>query len=83
MFQSTRPSRGATSSVQPKRQSASVSIHAPLAGRDLLFVALEENGIKFQSTRPSRGATAIGKSIGSALMFQSTRPSRGATRIQA
>ena len=35
-----------------------ISIHAPLAGRDLLPRALESRGAGFQSTRPLRGATA-------------------------
>ena len=33
-FQSTRPSRGATMLLCPYRREASISIHAPLAGRD-------------------------------------------------
>ena len=35
LFQSTRPLRGATSSAMPSTRTIMISIHAPLAGRDL------------------------------------------------
>ena len=57
VFQSTRPSRGATAKAREIADRYYISIHAPLAGRDG-----EERGkpmvvFVFQSTRPSRGAT--------------------------
>ena len=82
VFQSTRPSRGATSCLShPAFRMRGISIHAPLAGRDLLRSAAISTGwASFQSTRPSRGATRAWKAaIDAENEFQSTRPSRGAT----
>ena len=103
LFQSTRPSRGATNicfccqsfhiNFNPRaprgaRPSAllrpspppSISIHAPLAGRDQELRLAASQAAQFQSTRPSRGATKweLGQRTPE-LEFQSTRPSRGAT----
>ena len=59
IFQSTRPSRGATSYILAHLETVPISIHAPLAGRDPLHGAVDQHRRnKFQSTRPSRGATA-------------------------
>ena len=58
LFQSTRPSRGATIAAEAQTGRLHISIHAPLAGRDPVFANIGEQAIKFQSTRPSRGATA-------------------------
>ena len=57
IFQSTRPLRGATALQSGREQHQSISIHAPLAGRDWgkLWNACEWQ--VFQSTRPLRGAT--------------------------
>ena len=78
-FQSTRPSRGATTILVDSRYQVAISIHAPLAGRDRLRPWILSR-VRFQSTRPSRGATQMGcKSRLWELTFQSTRPSRGAT----
>ena len=58
-FQSTRPLRGATEPGVYGWTEVSISIHAPLAGRDPrgkshgLFIEI------FQSTRPLRGATIV------------------------
>ena len=57
-----------------------ISIHAPLAGRDIFDLKMENQSLKFQSTRPSRGATFFSREqIFDVCIFQSTRPSRGAT----
>ena len=37
-FQSTRPSRGATVNAIKALQAANISIHAPIAGRDAVFM---------------------------------------------
>ena len=57
-FQSTRPMRGATSAYFSNIMIASVSIHAPHAGRDLAAKKSGDVVAEFQSTRPMRGATA-------------------------
>ena len=56
-FQSTRPLRGATLDAIGKGFAVSISIHAPLAGRDYLPIEEINSTQKFQSTRPLRGAT--------------------------
>ena len=57
----------------------SISIHAPLAGRDRGLLRVTGLDLLFQSTRPLRGATMVNRIIGFADKFQSTRPLRGAT----
>ena len=57
-FQSTRPSRGATWTILATVSRSSISIHAPLAGRDPEADFYRAGFGQFQSTRPSRGATA-------------------------
>ena len=60
----------------------SISIHAPLAGRDYQFCLNEYQYYIFQSTRPLRGATAALRRCNKCiLIFQSTRPLRGATLV--
>ena len=101
-FQSTRPSRGATPCAATLRTGQSyfnpraprgarppfercvypalkISIHAPLAGRDLCWACMTARRKAFQSTRPSRGATGQQYWRAWQASFQSTRPSRGAT----
>ena len=56
-FQSTRPSRGATEPSKIQDPFFSISIHAPLAGRDERQRRRGAVQAGFQSTRPSRGAT--------------------------
>ncbi len=56
-FQPTRPLRGATTSILTATVIFSISTHAPLAGRDLLWIGLETRFLSFQPTRPLRGAT--------------------------
>ena len=58
VFQSTRPSRGATVFHQKNYQQQGISIHAPLAGRDRAMICARLISKLFQSTRPSRGATS-------------------------
>ena len=57
IFQSTRPLRGATLAGSSPLAVRGISIHAPLAGRDLLPLSLALCLLIFQSTRPLRGAT--------------------------
>ena len=55
-FQSTHPLRGATDYVLANCYVVRISIHAPLAGCDLL-ASLQYASPAFQSTHPLRGAT--------------------------
>ncbi len=64
MFQSTRPARGATFRRVSTRIHASVSIHAPRAGRDGAESAAKRSRSRFQSTRPARGATFASRCCG-------------------
>src|SRR5690554_1533776 len=57
LFQSTRPLRGATAKRHFNNFTEAVSIHAPLARRDLGGVEIVGHSFLFQSTRPLRGAT--------------------------
>jgi len=78
-FQSTRPARGATKAVCRGRGRNEVSIHAPRAGRDQVFLPVQVPSGGFNPRAP-RGARRLFKpdATGS-LSFQSTRPARGAT----
>ena len=58
---------------------AGISIHAPLAGRDLRGTTAQSSLHQFQSTRPLRGATSGRTVLFPTILFQSTRPLRGAT----
>ena len=80
IFQSSRPLRGATVLLRKKIIRKSISILAPLTGRDgpvILAVAARH---QFQSSRPLRGATCHPSCSTGSLTFQSSRPLRGATR---
>ena len=57
LFQSTRPLRGATWVQRGPEVAGLISIHAPLAGRDLFLRRTYPELREFQSTRPLRGAT--------------------------
>jgi len=57
LFQSTRPTRGATVCHRSRASADAVSIHAPHTGRDQIG-SLTRALHLFQSTRPTRGATA-------------------------
>ena len=83
LFQSTRPSRGATSPAASAGSSGShFNPRAPRGARHKTLV----NGTiysVFQSTRPSRGATGdVFAEMLEEEKFQSTRPSRGATCME-
>ena len=58
VFQSTRPSRGETNVPTDVQNNLQISIHSPLAGRDLRFSSVTCPSSAFQSTRPSRGETS-------------------------
>ena len=80
LFQSTRPLRGATVGASQTFCGAMISIHAPLAGRDIEDSINHRFRLVFQSTRPLRGATEDILAHATHLPeFQSTRPLRGAT----
>ena len=66
-FQSTRPSWGATQFPLPARRRHSISIHAPLVGRDRCRRTATASSKPFQSTRPSWGATRSAASKSSHL----------------
>ena len=55
-----------------------ISIHPPLAGRDIKTKQEVLDGL-FQSTRPLRGGTYTLCSARVTQLFQSTRPLRGGT----
>ena len=80
VFQSTRPSRGETEGPGQHIAERNISIHSPLAGRDLP----EMNGILFPFSisihSPLAGRDCTDGYVRRAYMiFQSTRPSRGET----
>ena len=79
VFQSTRPSRGATLIV-PHLSGAGRNFNprAPRGARHCVTAGCSVY-FTFQSTRPSRGATASLRICCVRPTFQSTRPSRGAT----
>ena len=56
-FQSTHPLRGATRGRPTVQGCSRISIHAPLAGCDIVPLLLFSSGERFQSTHPLRGAT--------------------------
>ena len=79
MFQSTRPMRGATTSMISWTSSKSLfQSTRPMRGATA-FAILKKDGIEFQSTRPMRGATFLGRLDMEKKEFQSTRPVWGAT----
>ena len=79
-FQSTRPLRGATTSIDGKGGRIKISIHAPLAGRDSWWMGVQCNHPKNFNPRAPCGARPItGRSNALDVLFQSTRPLRGAT----
>ena len=59
-----------------------ISIHAPLAGSDWIFMTYTSESWLFQSTLPLRGATTWPARPGACALFQSTLPLRGATRFK-
>src|ERR1019366_2749999 len=79
MFQSTRPTWGATDAAIADGRIHHVSIHAPHVGRDIRFLSLSLGWSTFQSTRPTWGATGEDEGFHGSFTFQSTRPTWGAT----
>ena len=77
-FQSTRPSRGATGSCGAYNHVTTISIHAPLAGRDHVGAVDKLRLLVFQSTRPSRGATTLPMSSARSTVYFNPRAPRGA-----
>ena len=57
LFQSTRPTWGATPPLRVHPSHRGVSIHAPHVGRDAAHTGTDGGGSMFQSTRPTWGAT--------------------------
>ena len=79
IFQSTRPLRGATASINTAFLFVFISIHAPLAGRDRRCPRSKFYQHYFNPRAPC-GARQNGKKYGNTRRpFQSTRPLRGAT----
>ena len=79
-FQSTRPLRGATA-LHARQQGTAVpiSIHAPLAGRDLVIGLLHKiRKISIHAPLAGRDGKMRRDKI-TTKRFQSTRPLRGAT----
>ena len=58
LFQSTRPSRDGTNQLVTLNTKCEISIHPPLAGRDIVTKFIKQILQQFQSTRPSRDGTA-------------------------
>ena len=78
-FQSTHPSRGATSKCSHFRLPNQYFNPRTLHGVRLVEDGLSPKTVLFQSTHPSRGATSVRCAEQALLKFQSTHPSRGAT----
>ncbi len=79
-FQSTRPLRGATFEDSYIIDKESISIHAPLAGRDTHSSELGTHGFYFNPRAPCGARPSVTASDNGKVLFQSTRPLRGATR---
>ncbi len=78
-FQSTLPSRGATAWEGNPMAGTAISIHAPLAGSDILQEGSYSGCIYFNPRSP-RGERRLKYRINTERkVFQSTLPSRGAT----
>ena len=78
-FQSTHPLRGATSPTPSKTSTKSISIHAPLAGCDLLGFVLFPGRADFNPRTPCGVRHGVEPSAVTYNQFQSTHPLRGAT----
>ena len=81
-FQSTRPMRGATSSLSERFPVISISIHAPHAGRDTCFKRLCRFSSDFNPRAPCGARLTVNAVGGNVNLFQSTRPMRGATVLR-
>ena len=79
LFQSTRPSRGATPTRALPRHGQTISIHAPLAGRDARAIESGTTWMNFNPRAPRGARPCTCSLVSRQQIFQSTRPSRGAT----
>ena len=81
IFQSTHPSRGATTDKSSLCQLLSISIHAPLTGCDLQFRHIKtDRAISIHAPLTGCDCYPCKQSL-LLFQFQSTHPSRGATLI--
>ena len=83
IFQSTRPSRGATHMSSQTTHTVSISIHAPLAGRDCRCPWIGAGTRNFNPRAPRGARQYLFLLSKLPYQFQSTRPSRGATECVA
>ena len=75
-----RSPRGERQSLDAAGRSFSIiSIHAPLAGSDILLYVVSMTRTDFNPRSPRGERLNAAKEIGAAAQFQSTLPSRGAT----
>ena len=79
IFQSTRPSRGATIFYRGHQPPQAISIHAPLAGRDRRCWKTLSPLSNFNPRAPRGARPPVLENLVPIIQFQSTRPSRGAT----
>ena len=79
VFQSTRPVRGATLGEVVLPRKSRVSIHAPRAGRDTVFIRTTRTDRSFNPRAPCGARHDGWVPINEDTEFQSTRPVRGAT----
>ena len=79
IFQSTHPLRGATCGFSVVCVSASISIHAPLAGCDSSNRPRTKDNRNFNPRTPCGVRHSIGLPTSHEKPFQSTHPLRGAT----
>ena len=80
LFQSTRPLRGATKPSSEVGKTQSISIHAPLTGRDASRSEHRSASWYFNPRAPYGARHGTTPHLGQRVKFQSTRPLRGATR---
>ena len=83
LFQSTRPLRGATRWPRQSLLGRSISIHAPLAGRDMPPGWQVQSRHNFNPRAPCGARLLRSASLSRSILFQSTRPLRGATGTSA
>ena len=79
-FQSTLPLRGATPASSWFSTLATISIHAPLAGSDVMVRLIPYLSLYFNPRSPCGERPCVGAVLIFTLRFQSTLPLRGATR---
>ena len=83
-FQSTHPLRGATDDDRRVQSHTPISIHAPLAGCDLVSAAVDLGGDAISIHAPLAGCDRTPASMSRpTTRFQSTHPLRGATLVQS